>query len=81
MDFCYRKEKIPRYKNEKRILRNSNVYNNPLTEGIDMENCDYFQETLENIFKEVDGIKGGLQCFPIFQNFSNNTQFLLYNNF
>lgn len=56
IDIRYHKEKIPRYRNEKRILRNNNFYSDPLKR--DTENCDYFQETLENIFKEVDDIKG-----------------------
>ncbi|XP_018570108.1 LON peptidase N-terminal domain and RING finger protein 2 isoform X2 [Anoplophora glabripennis] len=59
IDFRYHKEKIPRYKNESRILRNSHFYNSPLKENT--ENCDYFQETLENIFKEVDDIKEALK--------------------
>lgn len=79
IDFrCY-KEKIPRYRNEKRILRNSNFYSDPLKE--DTENCDYFQETLENIFKEVDDIKGESMLSSYTEAFNQYKSVLLYEYF
>ncbi|KAJ8919896.1 hypothetical protein NQ315_006425 [Exocentrus adspersus] len=50
-DFLDHTNQIPRHRNQKRVLRNSNCFNS------DRDSGDYFQETLDSVFKEVEDIK------------------------
>lgn len=54
-------EKLSRYKNEKRKQKTTNICNNSFKnfwlDG-NLDNYKHFQETLENVFREVDDIKG-----------------------